>query len=211
MRITDDADGDVLSELVVSGTDTSFPAGTTMTRTLALAPTAVNGSLVAAVTLDSPLGDPVTVDTASAVSVVVTPGTIHVSSVAIDVSSESVAIDPVDLDVGDIDQDIEKRVIEGAFLLAVTNPFGVSADFDLSITWPSGTIDRSASITSAPTSQVRIDFTGAELQSFLGEQNVVLTGSAVVDAAAGVVTVNPGQELVLKASMDLILEIGGSN
>jgi hypothetical protein len=134
-----------------------------------------------------------------------------VSSVAIDVSSESVAIDPVDLDVGDIDQDIEDRVLEGAFLLDVTNPFGVSADFDLSISWPSGTIDRSAVITSAPTSQVRIDFTGAELQSFLGEPDVVLTGSAVVDAAAGIVTVNPGEELVLKASMDLILEIGGSN
>jgi hypothetical protein len=211
MRITDDADGDVLSELVVNGTDTSFPAGTTLTRTLTLDPTAVNGSLVATVTLDSPLGDPVTVDTASAVSVVVTPGTIDVSSVAIDVSGESVTIDPVDLDVGDIDTDIENRVIEGAFLLDVTNPFGVSADFDLTISWATGTLGRAAVVTSAPTSQVRIDFTGAELQSFLGEPNVVLTGSAVVEAAAGVVTVNPGQELVLKASMDLILEIGGSD
>lgn len=209
MRISDDADGDVLSELVVSGADTPFPPGSTMTRTLALSPTAVNGSLVATVVLASPLGDPVTIDSAAVVSVLVTPGTIRVSSVAIDVSGESVALDPVDLDVGDIDEDLESRVLEGAFLLDVTNPFGVSADFDLSISWPTGTIDRAASITSAPTSQVRIDFTGAELQSFLGEPGVVLTGGAVVDASAGIVTVNPGQELVLKASMDLVIEVGG--
>jgi hypothetical protein len=212
MRVTDDADGDVLSELVVSGTTTSFASGTTLSRSLVLAPTDVNGSLVASVVLDSPLGDPVTVDASAEVAVVATPGTIRVSAVAVDVSSESVALDPVDLDVGDIDADVEGRVVEGAFLLDVTNPFGVGADFDLTISWPSGgPILRSASITPAASSQVRIAFTGDEIRSFLGEDSVVLTGDAVVDAAAGTVTVTPGQELVLKASMDLTLEIGGTN
>lgn len=210
LRVTDDADGDVLSELVVSGADTSFASGTTMTRTLTVAPTTVNGSLLATVILDSPAGDPVTVDASAQLSVVATPTGIEVSSAAIDVSNESVALDPVDLDVGGIDADLAKRVVEGSFVLDVTNPFGVAADFDLTISGPGVTpIMRSASITGAAAEQITLSFTGVELQSFLGKDNVVLDGGAVVDPAAGVVTVLPGQELVLAAKMDLTVEIGG--
>lgn len=209
LRVTDDADGDVLSELVVSGADTTFADGTTQTRTLTLAPIDVNGSLVASVVLDSPAGDPVTIDASAELSVVATPGLIRVASVAVDVSNEPVAFDPRDLNVGDIDQDLEDRLIQGSFLLNVTNPFGVAADFDLSITGGTLPIMRTASITSAASSQVRIDFTGNELRSFLGEDGVVLSGSAVIDAGAGVVTVLPGQELILEAQMDLTVEIGG--
>jgi hypothetical protein len=154
----------------------------------------------------------VTVDADAELSVVATPTQVRVASVAIDVSGRAVNFDPVDLGVDDVDEDIEDRVVEGSFVLHVTNPFGVSADFDLSIAAPGITpINRSAVITSAATSEVRIDFTGAELRSFLGEQDVLLTGTAVVDAAAGVVTVLPGQELILEANMDLTLEIGGGS
>lgn len=209
LQVTDDADGDVISELVIDGTDTSFPSGTTLTRTLMADPTELNGSLVATVTIDSPLGDPVMVDASAELSIAVTPSAIEVSSASIDVAGESVTFDPVDLGVEDIDQELEDRVVAGAFILDVVNPFGVVADFDLTVDGPGfASIQRSATITAQPTSSLRIEFSGDELRSFLGEV-AVLSGGAVIDPGAGVITVLPGQELVLEASFDLTVEVGG--
>lgn len=212
LRVTDDADGDVLSELVVDGSDTAFPSGTTMTRDLALGQLTVNGSLVATVVLDSPLGDPVTIDTTALFSVVATPSNIRVVSVSVDVSSEAVTFDPVDLGVEDVDDNVRDAVHEGAFILDVTNPFGVTADFDLSITGPEfAPIQRTATIGPAVMSTLRLEFSGVEIQEFLGTRDVRLTGGAVVDSGAGIVTVLPGQELVLKASLEVTMQVNGSN
>lgn len=210
LRITDDADGDVLSELVIDGANTAFGPGSTLTRSLMLAPTDVNGSLVATVSLDSPLGDPVTIDASAQLSVVATPTTIRVAAVDIDVANRSVTFDPAELGVEDVDQELEDAVVEGAFLLDVVNPFGLTAVFDITLTAPGvTTIQRSSTIGPESRSTVRIDFTGDEIRSFLGEPDVVLSGGAVVDSAVGIIRVNPGEELVLSANLDLTVELGG--
>ncbi|MGD8289562.1 MAG: hypothetical protein PVI31_13120 [Gemmatimonadota bacterium] len=212
LQVTDDADGDVLSELVIDGVDTPFPSGSTLTRNLSLAQMDVNGSLVASVVVNSPLGDPVAIDTTAAFSVVATPSNIRVASVAVDVSDESVNFDTVDLGVEDVDQEVRDAVQEGAFVLDVTNPFGVSADFDLEITGTDLTpIQRSATLTGAAMETIRLDFYGSEIRDFLGKENVQLTGSAIVDSGAGIVTVMPGQELVLKASLDVTMTVGAGD
>lgn len=212
LRVSDDADGDVLSELVVDGADTAFPSGTTLTRDLTLGQETVNGSLVATIELDSPAGDPVTIDTTALFSVVATPSNVRVASVSADVSSRPVTFDTVDLDVQDVDDRIRDAVLEGAFILDVTNPFGISADFDLQITGPEfSPIQRSATIGPAATSTVRLEFSGVEIQDFLGTPGVQLTGGAVMDSGAGIITLTPGQDLVLKASLDVTMQVDGSN
>jgi len=212
LTVRDDADGDVLATLVIDGAATAFAPTSTLTRSLALDPTDVNGSLVAEILVNSPAGDPITINSSDSVAVTVTPVNIRVAGVTIDVANRSVDLDPTTLDLEDIDQDIEDRVVSGSFNVDVTNPFGIGADLQLTITGPTiTTIQKSAPITALPTSTVTIAFTIAELRSMLGEPDITLSGGATVSAAANVITVTPGQELILSANLDLILRIGGGS
>ncbi|MDH3272770.1 MAG: hypothetical protein OEN56_15635 [Gemmatimonadota bacterium] len=208
--VLDSFDDDVIGTLTIEGADQAFAAGATLMTTIDLQTTDVEGSLDVRVTLDSPTGDPVTVDSDLQLTVTASPANVTVGSVEIDVSSELVRFDPVSLDVADLDQDLIDRVGDGAFILEVLNPFGVGADFQITIAGPTiATIQKDATIGPESESTAVIPFTGSELRSFLGQPNVLLSGEAVVDAGAGAVTVNPGQELVLKASFDLAITIGG--
>jgi len=182
LTITDEADGDVVGTLTVDGQDQAFPGGTTLTEFVDLGAATIDGAIEATILVDSPTGDPVTIDASDLVSVDATPLNVRVASVEIDVASQSVTFDPVSLDLEDIDEELIDRVVSGSFDLDVVNPFQVQADFD---------------------------FTGDEIRSFLGEPGVVLSGGAVVDPAAGAIVVDPGQELVLNAALDVVVRIGG--
>jgi hypothetical protein len=212
LTITDDADGDVLATLDIDGATTSFAAGTTLVRTLDLNHTVVDGTLVTEILVNSPLGNSVTIDASDQLAVTATPVTVQVMDVTINVSNRTVDFDPVSLDLSDVDQDIENRVVAGSFTLDVTNPFGLSAGFQITIDAPSiSAIQKSAVVTTAPQSSVNIAFTTDELRSILGTPDVVLSGGAVVDPTVGDITVLPGQELILSANLDLTLRIGGGN
>jgi hypothetical protein len=210
ITIEDSADGDVLGTLVIDGAATAMTAGATLNRTLDLGAGTVNGGLLTTVDVTSPAGDPVTINTSLQISATATPTNVVVSSVAIDVGGRSVDLDPVDLDVEDIDSDISDRVQEGAFVLHVTNPFSVGASIQITIDGPGIVpIQKAANIGAATSSTVTLSLTAAEIQSFLGRSNVVLTGGAVIDPAAPIISVTPGQELVLSGDLDLTLRIGG--
>lgn len=209
VTIEDDADGDVLGTLTIDGTTTPMAPGATLTRTMTLAGATIDGSLQARVTLDSPLGDPITINAGLEVTVTATPMNIRVTDVTVDVANRSVDLDPVLLDVQDVDQGLADKVQDGSVVIQVTNPFGVSATFQLEI---SGTgvasIQKSAAIGPEASSTVEIDFTGEEIRSFLGHSDVQLTGSGVVDPAAPPVTVLPGQELILSTALGLTVRLG---
>jgi hypothetical protein len=65
-----------------------------------------------------------------------------------------------------------------------------------------------AAVPAAPVSTVEVEFTRAELQSFLGEPEVVMTGTGTVDQNAGTVTLSPGQIMLVDTKLDLVLLIG---
>lgn len=210
LTITDEADGDVLGTLVVDGEDTAFAPGATLVRNVDLVEATVEGPVVAEVAVASPLGDPVTIDASLSVSATATPTNVTVGGVVIDVAGRSVNLDPVPLDVQDVDAELAERVVEGAFLLDVANPFGVGAEFDISISGPTiTTIQKSATIGPAGESTIRIEFTGEEIRRFLGEPDVELSGGAVIDPGTGPILVSPGEQFVLSAALDLTLRIGG--
>lgn len=211
VTLTDPSDGDVLGALLVDGAQTAFSPGDTLRPVIALAAATIEGSIAATVTIDSPAGDPITIDASLALEATAAPRNVRVASVRVDVSGESVTLDPVLLDVEGVGVDVADRVVEGAFIVDVTNPFGVGGTFDLTIDGPTiMPIQRSVAIGAEPSSTVTIDFSGAEIRSFLGQPGVILSGGAVVDPAAGIITLGPGQELVLEARLDLTLRIGGT-
>lgn len=210
ITVTDDADDDVVATTTVDGATTPFGQGTTLNLTLPLQPVTVEGNIVATVTLTSPSGDPVTVDSSLPISIVATVSNVLVSEVSVDVSNEAVTLDPVSIDLEDLGDEIAERLLSGAFVIDVENPFGVGAMVQFTIDGPTiSPIQKSLQIDASPVSTERVDFTNAELQSMLGQSSLSLTGGATVDPAAGIVSVRPGQELVFAASLDFILQVGG--
>ena len=208
--LTDGADGDMLGSGVVSGVATSFAPSSTVTMVIPLQASEVDGSIDAAVLIDSPAGDPVTVDSSLRISVVASVDQLRVTEVAVDVSGEAVSLDPSTFDLGDVGEELFDRVIAGSLRLDVLNPFGVGADFQLTIdgsTFP--TIQHQPSIVGAAEESVRIDFSSQEIQGILAAPSVSLSGGGTVDPAAGIVRVRPGQELEVEATLDFELRIGG--
>ena len=102
------------------------------------------------------------------------------------------------------------RVIAGSLRLDVRNPFGVGADFQLTIdasTFPA--IQHQPSIVGAAEESLRIDFSQQQIQDILTAPSVSLNGGGTVDPSAGIVRVRPGQQLEVEAALDFELRIGG--
>lgn len=208
VTVMDDADGEMLGTVTIDGAATAFPSGTTLTRTMTLGAGSIEGSLVATVLVNSPPGDPVTIDVSNQVAAIVTLANVRVASVTIEVDGELVSLDPVDLDVADVDEAVEDQIVGGSVILDVVNPFGVGAGVQIVIDGPGfPAIQKSVPVLPDAASTVVIDLTAQEFQAFLGEENVTLTGSAVVDLATPPITVLPGQELVITASLDVTLRL----
>jgi hypothetical protein len=198
----------LLDQVVVSGSTESLPTGSTLVKTLSFSGV-VNGPFVVAVELDSPAGDPVIIDTDETVEVVATLSTLEVSSALVDVSGQEFELEDTELDLGDIDEDIVDHVQSGAVDLLIENPWSIPANAELVIESPAGVVAKSFTVPPSPTSTVRIEYSQSELKTFLGKENVVLTGSGVVDSNAGDASLSPGQALILDSQIDLIVRIGG--
>lgn len=220
IEIIDSSDGESLGTLQLDGATEALPAFTTRTETIALAAATIEGSLRATVTVNSPLGDPVTLDNGLFITATATPTDIVVSGASVDVSGEAVDLDPVELDLEDVDETVSDQLRcdptgfgstgRCSFVLDVQNPFGIASDFTLRIIRP-GLPDlvKSALVSSSATSVTRVNFTDAEVRSLLGRAGVRLEGSAAVSPTAGVISVSPGDELVLEAQLDATISVGG--
>ena len=123
-----------VGSLTISGSDTALPAGTTITRDVALSNGTVAGGLVATLTLSSPAGDVVRVDPSQSFGVTITPQSIRVTSVAVVVSQKAVSVQETTLDLSDVDQALIDRVYGGTLVVAVDNPYTVTGPLSLTIT-----------------------------------------------------------------------------
>jgi hypothetical protein len=210
IQLTDGSDGEAVGELFVDGAVRSLAPGTTLDLVLPFEPVTLDGVLETSVSIVSPAGDPVGLDSNLPLSVSASVEALRISEVAIDVSGESVSLDPASFDLDDIGDELTDRVLSGALVLDVQNPFEVGAGFQVSIIGSTfAAIQRVLSIQGLAGESIRVDFTGSEIRNILSAPSVQLGGGAVVDGAAGIIRVRPGQELVLDASLDLELRIGG--
>ncbi len=199
--------GETLGTLTLDGATDALPSGGQITRSITLSGASVTG-IRATVEIDSPAGDPALIRVADRLTATGTIRDLTASSAVVDVSGEAFDIEPTDLDVEDIDSVLTDRIESGAFEVSVENPFGVGAAVTLEITGPFTTISKPLQISASPSSTTRVDFTGEELQRFLGQPNVVIRGPGTVNAA-NAITVTPDQEIELEIDVDLTLRIGG--
>ena len=183
-------------------------ANATVTKTLTLDPGTIGATLYVDAVLSSPGGQTALINTGQRMTITATPNPILVSSAKVNVSNRAVTFAAVDLDVEDIDDTISERIQNGAIILDITNPFGVGVAGQFDITYPGGKLTKALNVGSGATSSTNLTYTGSEFRTFLGKSGVKLTGSGTVSSSAGVITVTPGQQVVIKAKIDLTLRIG---
>jgi hypothetical protein len=207
-------DGPLLDRLVVDGATTSFGPGSLLTRVLEYSGP-VGATLTVSVDVDSPAGgldpaDRVLVSLVDEIQVTATPQLLEVTSAVIRVAGRSFDLIDTDLEVEELDQELVDRVRSGAFLMEISNPWSVAAAIDLTISGPTmgPPITKNVMVPAASYSSVRVDFTQAELRSFLGEPGVTLSGEGTVATGIGPVTLAPKQVLVVQTRLDLVLLVG---
>jgi hypothetical protein len=205
VRVYDGQGGRQLGETVFSA---PLAPGAKVTRTLTLAAGSVGSTLFADAALSSSGGQTATINTGQLLTITATPGAILASSARVNVANRAVSVAPVNLDVADIDSAITDRIQSGNIILEVTNPFGVGVAAQLNIDYPGGRITKALNVASGATSTNTLAYTGAELRSFLGKSGVRMTGSGTVSSSAGSISVSPGQQVFIKAKIDLTLRIG---
>ena len=201
ISVADHLTGEVLGEVVLDDTDALTP-GLTLFQSMAVQPGSVTGPLRATASVDVVGGQTATIDVTDVIDVTATVQSLLVASVTVDVGSRTVSIAPRTLELEDVPDDVVDRIVSGAVILDVTNPFAVSFDGTLDI----GTTSKPLSITGGGPSTVTIEYTGAELRSFFEQAGVQLSGSGVADGTS--VTIRPGQEMILDATIDFTLLIG---
>lgn len=182
-----------------------LPAGNT-TLTLPVTGT-VSGPITADAVLTSPAGGTspsefVTVSSSASITVSVAPASFLVSTATVGVTNKTVSVSSVTLDLSDIDADLADRVKEGALVLTIANPFGVTGT--LNVTFTGVSVGAKSIALAAGTSTQRIAFTGAEIKQLLG-RDVVMNISGPVSGPATGVTVTPNQALNITSKLDLTL------
>ncbi len=206
--------GPVLDEVVIDGEDTSFGPGTSISRELEYSGS-IGSSLSVTVSVDSPAGGPepgnwVPIRINDEIEVSVTPEVLEAESAEISMGGMVFDLGVTDLDVEDMGEDMVERIKAGSFELEIVNPWSMGAILTLTIDGP--TMDAPVvlivPVPATPTSAVEVEFSQAELQSFLGEPNVIMSGQGTVSQDAGIVTLAPGQTMIIDARLDLVILIG---
>lgn len=194
-----------LGTLTLSGSDTALPPGTTLRRDLALGNGPVSGGVLVTLTLTSPAGDPAWIDASQGLSVTATAGSVRVTSVAVVVNEKPVAVQPMPLDLSDVDQSLIDRVHGGTLVVKVDNPFPITGPMTLTINGGglSAPVRKTVAVLTGQSTQ-RVDFALPELQSILGRAGLEVRGDGVVSAATPV-AVTPWQSVLITTQLDLIV------
>ena len=199
----------VLGTHTIDGAVTAFAPGATLMETIALSsaslPKTIGGAVKFDVTIDSPTGDPVAINTADFLLIEAAEASIGASGAKIRVQDRQVSAAPITLDLGGIDAELTRRVQRGALLLDVENPFAVGGVLTATLSAPGVSLVRALPVVPG-FSHVALEFSGTELRSLFGPSPVTLSVSGPVSASpAGLLSVFPGQTLTAAGRLELYL------
>ena len=191
----------------LSGDTFALPPGEVVSRTLPLRAGDVTDPLEIGIALYSPAGDLTVIDLDDRLTVAVPAVRVQVSDPRVRVVDEELAAAAVQIDLGEVDEAVSDRVRSGAVLLRIENPFDISGAFNLSLTSPGTTIVRALEV--APgTSQVRLDLTGDDIRSLLGQSDVHLSLAGRASSPAAGTEVAPDDEIAVSVRIELVVSTG---
>ena len=203
--------GDILIERTIEGAARSFAPGATISETFVLEPGMVEATLTVHLTVESPAGEEVVLDAGDALVVSAIPGQVLATTAEIDFLGEDLSVETRALDVEDIDETVIDHIESAAFVLDISNPWeGVSVTVTFAIGGPSfSDVTKEVSIDGSNASTLRIEFSEEEYRSFLGREDVILSGEGYVSSTEGPATARPRDELLISAKLDITLRLGG--
>ena len=199
----------ILGTHIIDGATTPFAPGATLLETVTFAaaglPRTIGGTVGLEVTITSPAGDPVAINTAESISVEAAEASVGASAAMVRVQSRTVSADPVSLDLSGLDAELTDRVQRGALLLDMDNPFSVTGTMTATLSALGVTLVRPLAI--APgVSHARLELSGAELRSLFGPAHITLTVTGPLSASpAGLVSLQPGQKLLATGRLELFV------
>jgi hypothetical protein len=180
--------------------------GAVSTRKIALSGSVTGAAgVTVSVTVDSPLGDPVTVNTAQTISFTASVGTLQISSATVNLgaSTNITPGTPTSVDLSGISSSIAKNVNGGFFILNVTNPFGVAGNLTANFTGGPSGVTKPLALSGAAVSTDTLNFSHDDLTNLLG-YTLQLSFTGSVNGAA--VTITPGQTVAVTSRLQINVE-----
>ena len=157
-------------------------------------------------TLDSPQGDPVTINANQSISISIQPAPIALSQAQVRLAAQSIDAAPTTIDLSSVnDQAVVNRVQSGTLHLQIASPFGVQGTLTATFTAPGAApITKTLNLTTAAQQSPDISLSAAELRTLLGH-TATLSVSGSVSSPSGTVTLTPTQVLKVNSTFEIIL------
>jgi hypothetical protein len=157
-------------------------------------------------TLNSPQGDPVTINSSQSLSIAFQPTPVSLSQAQVQIGSQSISASQTNIDFTSVsDQAVINRVQGGTLHLVIASPFGVQGTLTATFSAPGATpIVKQLPLTTAAQQTVDLSLDAAELRSLLGK-SVTLDISGSVSSPSGTVTLTPTQVLKVNSTFQIIL------
>ena len=186
--------------------------GATLTRSIAMnvggGPLGISNTSPVEIylTLNSPQGDPTTINTNQSFSVAIQPTPIMLSQAQVHVANQTVNATQTTVDLSSVsDQALLNRVQGGALHLVIASPFGVQGTLTATFSIAGGSsIVKTIPITTAAQQSPDIALSATELRALLGHTSD-LTVSGSVSSPSGTVTLTPTQALNVTSTFQIIL------
>lgn len=158
------------------------------------------------VTLQSPAGDPTTINSNQSFSVSVQPAPIALSQAQVNLANQQISAAQTSVDLSSVnDEALINRVQAGTLHLAISSPFGVQGTLTATFTAPgSSPIVKTIPLTTAAQQAPDVSLTATELRALLGH-TASLSVSGTVSSPSGTVTLTPTQVLNVKSTFEIIL------
>lgn len=219
MRITVLSGSTLLAKDSVPGTALTLPTNVGRLRSIPVlgtpaSPVRLAGPLKVTITLYSPAGDSVTINTGERFSVNATASNFRVSQASVAVPSRAIPSQRDTVDLSGL-QDVTTGAISGgAVILTIQNPFAVQGNLTVDLTAPNATaISKSLALPlggagTAPAT-LRIALTESEMNALIGQKDVAISIGGDVNAPNGAVTVTPVQKIVLNTMVEATITAGG--
>ncbi len=197
----------VLGVHTIDGAATDFAPGATLLETVTFTqaglPRTIGGTVGLEVTMTSPAGDPVMIDTASFVTTEAADAAVGASAAMVRVQDRMVSATPMTLDLAGIDAELTDRVQRGSLLLDIDNPFAVGGTMTATLSAPGVNLVRALQVVPGA-SQVTLAYSGAELRSLFGNATVTISVAGPLSAVpAGVLTLLPNRQLTASGRLEI--------
>lgn len=199
----------VFARDTVKGENVALPANTgTLTRVLNLQSGPVASSLTVDLEVQSPAGDNTFINANGSLSMSASVANLRVGSVTINVPSATLSSGaPEEIDVGDLDTNLTRRVLGGGLEMTVTNPFAIAGAMNVVFTTnPGPNITKTATLAAVTTPQVlSVTFDSAQMSRILKSEPSATLSIAGSVSAPSPITVTPKQ--VISMSNRIIMKI----